>query len=91
MAYMANAPTKPDPFPIFLNLKQAAGIIGVTSNGLRQWIMKGKGPPIYRFGLHLHRIRKDELLEWFETKKRMPNAQHNNRTSRKSVRLDSII
>ena len=74
--------TKTDPFPIFLNLKQAAGVIGVTSNGLRRWIKEGKGPPLYKFGLHIHRIRKDELLSWFETKKRNPHVQSNGRLAR---------
>lgn len=75
--------TKPDPLPIFLSLKQAAGILGMTYNGLCIWIRDGKGPPIYNFGARFKRVRRDELLSWFETKKRTPqHVQSDNRLAR---------
>ena len=82
---------KSDPFPIFINIKQAAGVIGISTNVFRQWIKRGNCPPVYKLAKHLHRIRKDELLSWLESKKRTPNAQHNNRAQGKPVRLDVAI
>ena len=69
------------PFPIFLRIKEAAGIIGVTSTSLSHWLRDGIGPPFYRLNSKSIRIRKDELEEWLEKRKRNPHVQSDYRVT----------
>ena len=61
--------TDQSPLPVFLTTKQVAGIIGVSTHYVQDLIKSQKGPPVYRIGPR-YRFRKQEVLEWLESKRR---------------------
>jgi excisionase family DNA binding protein len=66
----------PVPFPVFLSPKAAAKIINISPKSLYNWIRQGNGPPSYKIGPLLIRIRKDELLRWLEQQRTNKDVLH---------------
>lgn len=56
-------------FPIFLRIKQAAGVLNITTETLRKLISEDKGPPIHKIGRQI-RINKHDFERWLDTRKR---------------------
>ena len=54
----------------FIQIKEAAARLGISSQFLYELIQQGKGPPAYRFGRRVLRIRPEEFNQWIETSKK---------------------
>lgn len=57
------------PLPVFVSAKQVAGIIGYSRQYFHNLVKAGKGPTPYKIGKR-YRFRKQEVIEWLETKRR---------------------
>lgn len=63
--------------PIFLRIKQAAGVLNITAETLRRMISEDSdrplterlGPPIHKFGRNI-RINKHDFERWLDSRKR---------------------
>jgi len=51
--------------PLLLTYDEAAKLLGMTTQALRDWVYKGKGPKLVRLGRSV-RFRPAELEEWVE-------------------------
>ena len=56
--------------PRFLQIREAAARLGVSSQFMYELIQRGKGPPTCRFGQRLLRIRIEDFDQWAEANKK---------------------
>jgi hypothetical protein len=50
------------------DVNRTARFLKMTPNGLRQWLVKGEGPPSYKVGA-LRRFRPSEVERWLQQRR----------------------
>lgn len=56
--------------PRFLQIREAAVRLGVSSQFMYDLVKNGKGPPTCQFGPRLLRIRIEDFDQWIESNKK---------------------